>query len=212
MRILLFLAASFAHAEVIDRVAVTVGNRVITESMITQQIRLAAFQDGREPEFTPAARRQAAATLVSQNLLLQEMDDSRYPEPAMADVLQQVDKIIADRFKTPEAYLADLRRYHIDPAEFVRFLQQQQRAYTFIDIRFRTGVQVTSEEISSYYENDFKPKWAKTHGQQPPPPIDDVASDIEEILMGRKLDVATEDWLKQAQTTANIRYREDAFE
>ncbi len=205
-------AAALMRGEVIDRIAVTVGTRVITESMVIQQIRMAAFQDSREPEITAASKRLAAATLVSQNLLLQEMDDSRYPEPAMADILVQVEKLIQERFKTQAAYQAELARFHVEPADFVRFLQQQQRAFTFIDVRFRTGVQVSSEEIAGYYEKDFKNDWRKRNPSAAAPPLDDVASDIEEILLGRKLDAATEEWLRQAQASADIRYREEAFQ
>lgn len=212
-RFVLVAAAALAvNGEIIDRIAVTVGNRVITESMVYQQIRLAAFQDGREPQFDPASRRQAAATLVSQTLLIQEMDDSRYPEPAMADILPQVEKLVAERFRSPEAYAAELAKRLIEAQDFVRFLQQQQRAYSFIDVRFRTGLQVGSEEIAAYYEKEFKAEWSKRSPQTAVPTMDDVSSDIEEILMGRKLDVATADWLKQAEATASIRYREEAFE
>lgn len=208
----LLLVVAVTHAEVIDRIAVTVGTRVITESMVYQQIRMAAFQDGREPDLTGPAKRAAAAMLVSQLLLIQEMDDSRYPEPAMADVLPQVDKIIAERFASSEAYRDELAKRRIDPQEFVRFLQQQQRAYSFIDVRFRTGVQVDSEEIAAYYEKQFKADWVKRNPQTPAPPLDDVSPDIEEILVGRKLDVATEEWLKQAESSATIRYREEVFQ
>lgn len=206
------LLAACAAGEIIDRIAVTVGTRVITASMVTQQIRMAAFQDGRPAEFAVAGKRQAAETLVSRALLQQEMDDSRYPDPAMTDIQSQLDKLIAERFKTEEAYRAELAKLHIDSQEFLRFLQQQQRAFSFIDVRFRTGVQVTSEEIAAYYEKEFKTEWTRRNPAAPVPPLDEVASDIEEILTGRKLDQATEDWLKQAHTSANIRYREEAFQ
>ncbi len=206
------LLASAVRGEIIDRIAVTVSGRVITESMVTQQIRLAAFQDGRVPEFSPANKRRAAETLVSRLLLLQEMDDSRYPEPAMADIGVQVEKLIVERFKTPEAYAAALTAQRIEAPEFLRFLQQQQRAYSFTDVRFRTGVEVTPEELAAYHEKEFKADWQSRNPNTPLPPLDDVIVEIEQVLMERKLDQATEEWLKRTQASADIRYREEAFQ
>ena len=45
--VLLFIAAFACRAEVIDRIAVVVGNGVITESEILREIRLTAFLEGR---------------------------------------------------------------------------------------------------------------------------------------------------------------------
>jgi len=57
--VLLALAVA-VRAEIIDRVAVSVGNRVITTSDLDRQLRVAAFQDGVKPDFSPAARSAAA--------------------------------------------------------------------------------------------------------------------------------------------------------
>jgi hypothetical protein len=208
----LLLLACAARGEVIDRIAVTVDARVITESMVIQQIRLSAFQDGREPVFTPQAKRQAAGTLVSQTLLVSEMDDSRYPEPPMAEILEQVEKMVLERFHTADAYRKALAGYELQGQDFLRFLQQQQRAYNFIDVRFRTGQQVGSDEIREYYEQTFAPEFRKQNPGQAPPALDAVSAKIEELLMSRKVDTATGEWLKQAQSSAKIRYREEVFE
>lgn len=206
-----FLAMASLRAEIVDRIAVTVGDRVITESMVTLQMRLAAFQDDREPDLSPQARRAAADTLISQILLLQEMDDARYPDPPMADVLVQIQKIMRDRSWNEERFRQALAASRLEEQEFQRFLQQQMRAIQFIDIRFRTGAQVTSDEIAEHYERTFKADWLKRGSQAPVPPLEDVASDIEELLAGRKVDAATEDWLRQARSRARIRYREEVF-
>ena len=42
--------AALAQAVIIDRVAVSVGNRVITESDIVREIRVTAFLNGAEPD------------------------------------------------------------------------------------------------------------------------------------------------------------------
>jgi hypothetical protein len=52
-------AAALAPAETIDRIAVAVGNRVITVSDIERQLRLAGFLSGAKPELTAEARRRS---------------------------------------------------------------------------------------------------------------------------------------------------------
>ncbi len=67
-----------AHAAIVDRTAVTVGSKVITDSEITRRIRLAAFQNGELPEFTDKTRREAAQRLVDLKLVEREMDLGHY--------------------------------------------------------------------------------------------------------------------------------------
>jgi hypothetical protein len=199
-------------AEIIDRIAVTVGTKVITESMVMEQIRLAAFYDDKEPDFSPASKRKAADTLISQTLLVQEMDDTRYPEPAMSEVLQYLKDIIMPRFPNEEAYRKELARRRLTDEEVRRFLQLMIRSVDFIDLRFGRGQQVSSNEIAAWYRDHFLPEWMKSHPGKPAPPLDDVSDEIETALLKQKTDAATEEWLKQARAGANIRYREEVFQ
>lgn len=198
------------QAEIIDRIAVTVGTNVITESMIRMQIRLAAFQDNRSPDFSPAEMRKAAESLVDQMLLFREMDDARYPEPAMADILDQIQEFQKDRFRSEEEYRRELTRRGIQEEELKRFFQHQVRSLQFIEVRFRTGVQVSLEEVTAYYEQRFKPNLLK--GNSPVPPLEDVSEEIEEILVAERVDAATDDWLKQTRALAPIRFRQEVFQ
>src|SRR5262249_49424474 len=57
------------RAEIIDRVAVVVGNRVITESEILREVRLTAFLNGAPLDFSAASKRKTAERLVEQRLI-----------------------------------------------------------------------------------------------------------------------------------------------
>ncbi|MEI9976953.1 MAG: hypothetical protein WDO73_35815 [Ignavibacteriota bacterium] len=54
------LVAVGLHAEIIDRIAVSVGNQAITTSDVDREIRVTAFLNRSEPDFTPAGRRATA--------------------------------------------------------------------------------------------------------------------------------------------------------
>src|SRR5436309_13062632 len=93
--VLLLLCAG--RAEIIDRVAVVVGNRVITESEILREIRLTAFLNGAALDFSAASRRRTAERLVEQRLIRNEIESSRFPEPA-PDAVQQTWQDVRSRF------------------------------------------------------------------------------------------------------------------
>ena len=64
---------------IVDRVAIAVGDKIITESEIDLRIRLTAFQNGEKADFSLASRRRAAAELIDQRLIEREMDLGHYP-------------------------------------------------------------------------------------------------------------------------------------
>ena len=76
------LAALAGRAEIIDRIAVSVGNRVITESDLDREIRVTAFLNDQKPDFSPENKRRTAERLVDQRLMRTELDMSRYLLPS----------------------------------------------------------------------------------------------------------------------------------
>jgi hypothetical protein len=209
---LLWLGAALLPAEIIDRIAVTIGTRVIPESEIIQMIRLAAFIDGREPDLSLASKRKAAETLISQILLIQEMDDTRFTVPSMADVIAQWNKLIKPRYPTDEAYQAELEKRRITDEEVRLYLQAMIRAVEFIDLRFTRGQQVSTDEIAAYYGKEFRERWEKSNPGKPLPPLEEVSQEIEQWILAEKTDTASNEWLQQARSRARIRYREEVFQ
>ena len=67
--------------EIIDRMAVSVGNQVITEGQIDEEIRLTAFLNHEQPGASVTERKKAAGRLIEQALIKRDMDLSRYPPP-----------------------------------------------------------------------------------------------------------------------------------
>ncbi len=64
---------------IVDRIAITVGDKVIAQSEIDQRIRLSAFQNHEQADLSLASRRRAAQELIDQRLIDREMDLGRYP-------------------------------------------------------------------------------------------------------------------------------------
>jgi hypothetical protein len=209
------LAAAFAGsartAEVIDRIAVTVDNEVITESELREEIRVTAFLNSEQPDFSPAARRRAAERLVEQALIRREMELARYPEPPPQQVDELAGEILHRRFQGSETRIREaLREYGLEEADLRRHLAKQAATMRFIEYRFRPEVLVTETEVRECYDNRIVPAYRKQGASAPP--FDDARSQCEDLIAAQRVDQLVEQWLKEARGRVHIAYREDAFQ
>lgn len=196
------------RAEIIDRLAVSVGNAVITESEIDVEIRMASFLNGEQPDFTPASRRKAADRLVEQKLIRREVQLSRYPAPAKSEIEPMLKRTVAG-FPDPAAFRAALEKYGITEQELLAHLAWQMTFLRFIDVRFRPGIQVTDQEIQDYYNKVLLPA-ARNPGEKVT--LEAARDKIEEILTAQRVDRDLNQWLRGARQRARVEYREDAFQ
>lgn len=194
----------------LDRLAVTVGHQVILLSDVEREIRLTAFLNGAEPDFSPQGRRQAADRLVEQLFLRREALDMAFAgmnEPLPPSALAEFKRT---RFHNEAEYRTALSTYRLTEEDVIERLRWQAALLRFIELRFQPGVQISQEEVELYYSDEFVPAWRKQHSE-PPPPLGDVETEIREILRQRHTDSAVDRWLGQARTQARIRYYEEAF-
>ena len=203
------LAALAAHAEIVDRIAVSVGNRVITESDLYREIRLTAFLNGQKPDFSPESKRQTAERLVDQRLMRTELDMSRYLLPT-AEESDAALRELKSRFPDDGAYNRGLAEYGIREDDLTARLTWQLTLVHFIDVRFRAGIQVSDEEVRNYFNERLRPILEKTHPGQPVS-LDDYRDTIERTLTGEAADQQAEQWLKRARSRNRIVYRDEVF-
>ena len=206
---LLVLAAA-APADIIDRVAVSVGNRVITTSDLDRQIRVVAFQDGVKPDFSPAARRAAAERMVDQKLIQRELANSRYPVPAAAELTPAIEQFKQDHFPNEAAYQQALVQYGITEEDFKGLLLWQRILLLFIEIRFEAGATVTGQEVQDYFDKTVKPAALLAHPGQAVD-LEDYRDQIEQTLGGQRADKQMETWLQEARKRTEIVYHDEVF-
>lgn len=132
---LLVLAA--AQTLLLDRIAVTVGDEVITEGRVLDEIRIVAFLNREQLDFSPVARRQAAEHLIDQALIRREMRISKFPEPKQGDAEQVLNELKAKRFHNDAAFREALEKYGISEKELLAHLRWEIAALRFTDYRFR---------------------------------------------------------------------------
>lgn len=197
------------QAEIIDRIAVTLDNQVITESEIILEIRLTGFLNGDAADFSPAARRKAADRLIEQKLIRREMQVGRYAQPSPEEVGPMLQQIEAQRFHSAEEYRQALAKYGISEDELKAHLLWQLSLLRFIDIRFRPGVQVTDDEVRTYFDQHL----SELEKQAPAGKVtlDDVHDQIRGILTTEGVDKQLDDWLTEVRKRARIEFHLEAF-
>lgn len=200
-----------AQGEVLDRVAVAVGTRVITESELIEQIRVRAFLDGSPVKFDEDAKREAADKLIQQTLIRREMETSRYAptDPALGEQLLASFK--RDRFADEGAYQKALAEARLSEADVRAAFLWQLTVLRFVEFRFRPGIQIPSEEIKEYYETRFVPDWKKRTPGVEVPTLEQAEQTIETMLGQERIDNALDRWLSQTRAQVNIKTRDEVF-
>ena len=90
--IVVLLAGSLAQAAIVDRVAIVVGNRIVKDSEIEQDLRTTAFLNNENPASSPDARKKAAGRLVDQTFIRTEVESGDYPSGSV----QETQSLLAD--------------------------------------------------------------------------------------------------------------------
>ena len=203
------LLALAGRADIIDRIAVSVGNRVITASELDRQIRVTAFLNGAKPDFSPAAKRAAADRMVEQRLIQNELESSRYPVPTVAEIAPQLTQFKQKYFHGDEEYGRALAEAGITEKDIEAELLWQRTLLLFIEVRFRPGVQVTDQDIQDYFDMVVAPA-ARAAGQTPA--LDQYHDQIEQKLTGDRVDQEIDRWLRNVRRRTQIVYHDEVLQ
>jgi len=201
--------AAGVHGEIIDRIAVTVGDHVISEQEIIHENQVAAFLNREKPDLSAKARRDAAGRLVKQQLIRQEMDETHYPMPAKSEA-DPLEKQVVAEYGGEAPYSAALASSGLTRDDVLDQLWWQLTILRFIDYRFRPAVHVPGEAVQAYYDQQVK-TW-KNEGRTDIPTLEESRDSIEKIITEERVDRALDTWLADETQRRNVRYREDAFQ
>jgi parvulin-like peptidyl-prolyl isomerase len=133
-----FATPFFGNAGTIDRVAVVVGNQVITESEVDEEVRVTQFENQEPLDLSPGKRREAAERLVDQQLIRSEMRLENVAEPTARDANGAMETFRRKHFASEAQLQAALQKYGITRAQLAQHLLWQLAAVSFVDLRFRS--------------------------------------------------------------------------
>ncbi len=197
------------RSEIVDRIAVSVGDRVITTDQIHDEIAVTAFLNGAEPVFGPAEKTQAAERLIEQALIRREMDFTHYPLPPLSEADGMV-KNTETRYPDHAVFLKALAKYDITEQDLRQHLWWQFTLLKFIDERFRPAVQVGNAEIRQYYREQAA-KWER-EGVKPIPSFQESRAAMEKALTEERVDKAVDRWLGDARRQVDIQFRKGVLQ
>jgi hypothetical protein len=203
----LLVATAICRADIIDRIAVSVDNTVITLSEVLRQIRITAMLNGEEPVFTAESKREAAERLVNQSLIRREINISRYV-PDNTEQAEILYKNFRGRYKSEAEYNAALAKYHLIDADIRGAFAWQATFLDFVEVRFRPGITIPDEEIRTLYDERIRGKTSPEATLS----FEEARPKLEEELMQQRVDNALDRWLGQTMTQTRIVYRREALQ
>ena len=200
-------AMTMCRAVVVDRIAVIVGNQVITETEILRSIALTAFLNGDAPSFTSENKRQAAEREVEQRLIRREMELGHYPGASDDQAAELLDRT-AKNVGGEDVMEKQLAARGLTVRDLEQHLLWQLTLVRFIDLRFRAAIQITAQDIQEYYRNEVLPKQAPGQRLR----LADVRDRIFQTLSVQRADQQLDEWLKHEKAITRIEYKKEAFE
>lgn len=198
------------RGEVIDRVAITVDQQVITELQIDEELRITDFLNQQPISRDIDARRAAADRLIQQLLVRREMNVRHFPAPEAMAINQFADQI---RMALPTGinFDASLKRYDLTEEVLRAHLALQLATLQFIDVRFRPDLEISNTDIENYYRREIA-KWKTERPGAQPPTLAESRESIRNVLAGQRTDEALETWLAERRRQVNILYLDKTLE
>jgi hypothetical protein len=198
-----------AGAEIIDRLSVAVGNQVITELQIDEELRVTAMLNHKSVVRGLEERRDAADRLVEQLLIKREMELSRYPLPGPADVDKYAQQIIDSSGGAAE-FDKTLSSFNLTMETLRRHLELQLMELRFIDFRFRPDTTVSDSDVEKAYQRQVA-AWKQAHSGAPPN-FESSREPLRAMLTEEHTDAALNTWLGESRKRVDIVYFDKTLE
>lgn len=206
--ILALIGALTLHSELIDRIAIIVGNEIIKDSDIARDIRLTDFLNGDQLSFSVAARKEAAKRLIDQAFIRREIRIGDYPTATLEEADADIKSIAKKKYGSQAAMDAALARYGLTEADLQMHLQWQLSVLKFVDARFKPAAYISDDEVNKYlqsHEQDLK----RAH---PAATDAELRSDVQSTLAGERENKLFFDWLDEQRKDAKIQFLEDSLQ
>jgi hypothetical protein len=200
----------------VDRVVASVGHRVITQSDVEMEFRYEAFLSGQSipvPPLQAASLKSACERLIDQQVL--EIEFETEPQEVAEDSARARARLteVKKRYGSAAAFEAALRSLGaaggaaVTEQDVLGRLTRQDRILRLIDERLRPSAGVEPAEIEAYYHASFVPEYER-RSKAPAPPLAEVADQIREILVQRKIDQQLTAWLASLRKERHVRILE----
>jgi peptidyl-prolyl cis-trans isomerase SurA len=206
-----------ASGVVLDRVVAVVNNQAILASDLDEEIRLSVLDPGQVGQGV-LTRQRALEQLIGRALIQQQIreEDERTADPSQAEVdarlteiRKEVPACIRENCASEAGWKAFLVEHGLTQERVETYLRYRVQILRFIERRFRQGIQISPQEVESYYRETLLPQYAAGEAV---PALDQVAPRIQEILLQRQVNVLFDDWLKNLRKQGEVEVLDPALE
>jgi peptidyl-prolyl cis-trans isomerase SurA len=204
-------------AVTLDRVVAVVNRQAILESDIEEEMQLSVLDPGRITQ-EKMTERQALEQLISRALIQQQIRQEDLPatEPKPEMIASRIREIrtelpvcVRANCKTDAGWQAFLAQHELTQQEFEDYLRHRLEILSFIEMRFRQGIRISPEEVKTYYEGTLLPEYP---AGETPPPLQQVSSRIEEILLQQRVNQLFDDWLANLRKQGQVEVLDPTLE
>ena len=207
--LLLFTCAAL-NAVTVDKLAVAVGQTVITELQIDEELRVMALLNGQPLNRDLDSRRTATDRLVEQLLIQHEMQLSRYPAPTEEEIDSYYNGVQQTLGGEPRMKQL-LSTFEISESTLRAHLTAQLATLRFIEFRFRPDINISDREITTEYKNKVATLLA-SNPRATVPVLDAAERDkLSQVLLEERTDAALDTWLAESRKQVNIVYIDSAL-
>lgn len=200
----------------LDHVVAMIGSNVLLQSDVEQEMHFSALEPLQvlPGQNTPDG---ALRRLVDRTLILEQMKQQQQPTstPApevarsLAELKKQIPACMDFHCATAPGWNDFLQANHLTQQQVDERWSQRIAILQFIDLRFRSGIRISQDQIAAYYQKTLVPALDKDN--QKAPPLADVSSRIQEILLQQQVSGLFQDWLSSLRDQGNVQMVDQAY-
>jgi peptidyl-prolyl cis-trans isomerase SurA len=193
----------------LDRAVAVINGEVILASDVREQQRFAVFEPFSVPggEFTPM---QAMQQIVNRTLLLEQMEEQQLAPPPtdsevdeqIADLRKHIPACHEQSCETDAGWQRFLAARGFTEAYLHARWKERMQILDFVGVRFRTGIRITKPEIETYYKEKLVPAFEAR--KLAPPPLAQVSSRIDDVLLQQHVNVLLNDYLRSLKDAGSV--------
>jgi peptidyl-prolyl cis-trans isomerase SurA len=207
--ILFVLAIPCTAQQVIDRMVAVVDDHVITQSDWEEQERFEALAEGRNPNEIQHSNA-ALERLIDRVLISEHLSGARMQHATPEDINNQIaairKQVLPKQSEDENAWQKILTEFSIPEEDLKQIVAEQVNVLRFVEVRFRPSVQVSQEELESYYQKTFVPQLRKSGTSEAElPQLQKVEDRIRQILAEQRVNDILTSWVQSLRAQANIR-------
>ena len=146
--------ARVSNGEVVDRIVAVINDGIITLSELNAAMALdpGVIKNGGRPEKTQSA----TLDMVIEQKLVKQASDKTGIDVSEREVDNAVEEVLDQNKLNKEQLGAELEKNGLTYTEYREQIREQIRQVKFIEMKFRSRISVSKEDIEDYYRQNIK--------------------------------------------------------